>query len=128
VDRYKGEVPDWALTAIVNSGIEVNEYSVLVHTSVGSYTKVYEHKQAAEDYANECKMGGNWTHVGKRSRFLIAAPISDMEVRRNERVENGRIVKVEDPIVCVEVSGGYVVLAAWGEEGQDPRVFNSNLN
>ena len=33
-----------------------------------------------------------------------------------------------DPIVCVKVVGGYIVLAAWGDEGSDPQVFNAASN
>lgn len=64
------------------------------------------------------------------SNLMIAAPIAEMDIRSNERVdENGRIqVVTQDPIVCLEVEGGYIVLAAWGEEGQDPKVFNAENN
>lgn len=64
------------------------------------------------------------------SNLMIAAPIAEMDIRSNERVdENGRIqVVTQDPIVCLEVKGGYIVLAAWGEEGQDPKVFNAENN
>jgi hypothetical protein len=63
-----------------------------------------------------------------RSNLMIAAPQKDMRIDFDERVdENGNIV-VQDPIVCLQVNGGYIVLAAWGEEGQDPQVFNVTNN
>jgi hypothetical protein len=138
VDRYKGEVPDWALAAIERSGVvkkafegqrlstrlgmvgdALKSFSVWVdsHSFVGEPTGWARDHYSKDGY-----------RIVERSNLLIAAPAKEMVVHPYEKVENGRIIQVKDPIVCVEVSGGYVVLAAWGEEGQDPRVFNSNLN
>lgn len=68
----------------------------------------------------------------KRSNLFIAAPRHEMRVEHNEEVlKDGTIVQVApalDPIVCLSVEGGYIVLAAWGEEGQDTRVFNQQNN
>lgn len=67
----------------------------------------------------------------KTSNLMIAAPAHQMRMHQNEvRTAQGTIAEVRtlDPIVCLEVKGGYIVLAAWGEEGQDPRVFNSANN
>jgi hypothetical protein len=62
--------------------------------------------------------------------ITIAAPRNEMRLDRNEQFdEDGNIFAVsEDPIVCKKVKGGYIVLAAWGEEGSDPRVFNAGSN
>lgn len=61
-------------------------------------------------------------------RLVIAAPAEEMHLDWNEQLAGNRIVLVEDPIVSLEVDGGYIVLAAWGEEGQDPQVFNAADN
>jgi hypothetical protein len=63
----------------------------------------------------------------------IAAPMRDMSIHKNEEVVDGQIVRKPipmslNPIVCIPVKGGYIVLAAWGEEGQDPQVFNATSN
>jgi hypothetical protein len=62
--------------------------------------------------------------------LYIAAPVADMALKGNERVVDGKIqtIPTKDPIVCLEVKGGYIVLAAWGEEGSDPEVFNAANN
>jgi hypothetical protein len=63
--------------------------------------------------------------------ITLAAPRAEMRLAANEEVmENGeiRVVESQDPIVCKKVDGGFIVVAAWGEEGQDPRVFNTSSN
>lgn len=65
-----------------------------------------------------------------RNNLMIAAPTHQMYLNTNEfRNANGQIdTRVLDPIVCLQVKGGYIVLAAWDEEGKDPRVFNAQNN
>ncbi len=61
--------------------------------------------------------------------LVIAAPMEDMHLGFREMFQGSRIVPIkDDPIVCLGVEGGYIVLAAWGEEGRDPEVFNTANN
>lgn len=133
VDRYKGEVPEWVLGVIERSGVPTKSYQLGVVYNGSGYVEYgrYASMQMAQDAAkglDESADGKYMTHISSHSSLLIAAPAKEMEVNRWERVKNGRIVEVKDPIVCIEVTGGYCVIAAWGEEGQDPRVFNANVN
>lgn len=151
VSRYLGEVPPCALAQI-----KANRHHVPTIEIFDAPT--YERKFRAELERLVAKdpkaglghmiyrqtMGKSWGSSGMSNPFPtehgmvmvpglhIAAPIKDMKLEWNERVrEDGQIVEAPmnmDPIVCIEVKGGYIVLAAWGEEGQDPKVFNAESN
>ena len=50
----------------------------------------------------------------------INTPALEEEIRNNQ--------KVLDPILALEVDGGYIVLHAWDEEAKIPEIQNVNLN
>lgn len=58
------------------------------------------------------------------NNLMIVAPNRHMKAGVNEQKKGRRLVEVQDPIVCLDVEGGYIVLAAWGEEGSDPAILN----
>lgn len=62
------------------------------------------------------------------NNLMIVAPNKHMKAGVNEQKKGNRLVEVQDPIVCLDVEGGYIVLAAWGEEGSDPRILNPLSN
>jgi len=124
VERYKGEVPDWALGVIERSGVakEVRVGQFIGFSGNWLDSSVIESEWQEKYYTQDSNH-----RIISKTNLMIAAPSHEMIVHGNEEVVNGRI-KVKDPIVCVEVPHGYVVIAAWGEEGQDPGVFNANTN
>jgi hypothetical protein len=64
--------------------------------------------------------------------LLICAPKKDMNMKGLSKV--GAMfamlvtVQVPDPVVLKPVKGGYLVVAAWGDEASDPIVVNQKLN
>lgn len=61
--------------------------------------------------------------------LYICAPLKDMILDSNEKVENNRIVKsYPDPIVLNRVIGGNLIISKWGDEASDPIVQNEKLN
>lgn len=156
-DRYKGTVPVWAAKAIEANMHLVRAYRPLrsrwgrlvkekvpfsseplvgevVWTAKGAALVQRDRYDAmkAMPFADPSKLhdvGQTYTPVAPdHAVLMIAAPVDEMDLRWYERVESGRIVVKDDPIVCLHVKHGYVVLAAWGPEGQDPAVFNVGLN
>jgi hypothetical protein len=142
VDRYTGTVPEWALpqiervkTIVTHYGGQarrVNRSEGLLYGSYPSHAKPHaslerdwgfydglhtEDKELAEAH------GMKPVHP----TLLIAAPIHLMRHEKRE-VRGFKIIPVQDPIVCFYTEGGYMVLAAWGEEGRDPEVFNAENN
>lgn len=188
VNRYTGEVPEWALKQIARNKhhftyhdefdqdhymnvvrdeydrkrqeAEASGFTGTVQVSFGDLVRLirltpngkkgfrgpamswYASYKSGEMVNHGGGTGGNMeTYIPrekgnvKTSNLMIAAPAHQMRMGPNEfRTTDGTIEEVKpavmvfDPIVCLEVKGGYIVLAAWGEEGQDPRVFNSANN
>jgi len=129
-DRYTGSVPNWAIDAIEKTGLVKGMWGYRMEEPYfRSQLSRCASKEEAEKQARKARgnFGSNW-QVAYETNLLIAAPSNQMIVYRNERVERGIIMPVSDPIVCIEEDGGYIILAAWGEEGSDPRVFNTANN
>jgi len=60
----------------------------------------------------------------------ICAPIKDMDITGLELTEGYKLTKIHvpDPVVLQPVSGGYLILTAWGDEASDPLVINEINN
>ena len=150
VGDFNGEIPDWALDQIERCNPRIG--TVYTESSFFSAYGV----EARDKYAKAVADPRLFTTMS-RSQFgslmhyrtsnpevakeygaemlpaplMIAAPTHEMIVRRGMVLVNGRIVPdptIQDPIVCVEVPGGFAVVCAWGEEGSDPGVFNAESN
>lgn len=149
VSRYKGEVPSWALDVIhgnkhllkkhlrrIPSGERMDGMRVAFGWPTKRYGVIsdsipnYSYSRVRTDSGKEVTVGTyRRMYEVTGGELLISAPISQMELREREYISGNRImVEPKDPIVSIKVEGGYIVLAAWGEEGQDTRVFNVNNN
>lgn len=141
VNAYTGTVPDWVIERIENCGVPVVMYEVtrvnyfawgFDRPEVVDTDGFFSTKQEAVDELEAIRLekkGGYPYHILSHELMRIAAPIKEMIVRSDQRIEGNRIVTAhEDPIVSIRVPGGYCVIAAWGEEGSDPKVFNSDNN
>ena len=120
IDRYRGDVPDWAIDAIERSGVARIKWWVSTMSGTTTNSQVFDSEQEANDALAASGIPG-WVYP--KSNLHIAAPVKDMIGRYHP---NG--IPTKDPIVCIPVSGGYAVVCAWGEEGQDPMVFNAVNN
>jgi hypothetical protein len=76
--------------------------------------------------------GHNYTKVDKSGNF-ICAPKKDMDTKGLSKV--GALLSVvtqftapKDPVVLRPVKGGYLILAAWGDEASDEIVVNHKMN
>ncbi len=142
--HYTGLVPDWVLDRIEQCGVDVILHEVRKSGTRGNmawggdsrsfHTQavITDNMYADADKANAAvkalgfdENGYPLNYVVTHNLMCIAAPAAEMRLMSNERVEGHRIVRVhEDPIISIRVQGGYCVIAAWGEEGSDPQVFN----
>lgn len=152
VTRYEGEIPDWVIDqlervrpmeAVVcqeirgqvwwNSPEAERKYyekhsRAQIDASLFYRTTEQWGRQNGEYVTNDAGVAALYGEDLVPAALCIAAPIKDMNTH-GAQVDGARIVgRVDDPIVCVNVKGGYIVLAAWGEEGKDPRVFNAGSN
>lgn len=59
----------------------------------------------------------------------ICAPVKDMDIKGMELKDGYRLEKhIPDPVVLRAVKGGYLILAAWGDEASDELVVNQKMN
>jgi hypothetical protein len=128
VDRYLGDVPEWAAKVVENSGVQAETYNVCFKWSSSnhgwaSFPTASEARTVLNDRFNR----NPDLEIRRVNTLLIAAPKRLMRINAREKVRGHRIVR-RDPIVMVEVPGGYIVLAAWDEEGRDPRILNPGNN
>lgn len=151
VDRYRGQVPDWALDHLdrnkhlfkqkrevtvsyeelsVGDNYETDDEwnNIYVSSRNDKFTNVvlsnfYSGDKRSVGMNNKAKV----TVYMKPPKLVIAAPI-DMMDTSGMRLDGVNLVENLDPIVCLQFKEGYVVLAAWDEEGKDPRILNSELN
>jgi len=130
VSMYTGTVPEWALKQIEANRRHISEENYWERDLVFFN---YAYRDGSSPWTNTVT-GDTVLSKDKptdtTSNLFIAAPKADMAIpSRGEVQEDGTIVfRTDDPIVCLSVKGGYIVLAAWGEEGSDPQVFNANNN
>ena len=123
VARFTGEVPMWALQQIKKNQKLFRQTKMEPRFVSGRW--VYDDGTFVQDEGNK-RPSDKF-----RNNLMIAAPKEQMFVNWFEdRDASGRIgLRTDlDPIVSLQVEGGYIVLAAWDEEGQDPRVFNAENN
>lgn len=154
IDRFTGHIPDWAIDRLEGFGTRFTPFRVNVPQSQEKNPGLFPIQEprpigismdrgaslafwnatAGEPTVqmhthNEqlaAKFPSYWGDKAQReSLLMIAAPKDQMIVYPYEQVQVGNILTHTDPIVCITVPHGYVVLVAWGEEGQDPRVFNT---
>ena len=75
--------------------------------------------------------GKKYTHIPflqlerTKETFQICAPEKDMKT--NGMRKSGHKL-IPDPVVLRRVRGGYLVVAAWGDEASDPIVVNETMN
>lgn len=123
VDRYMGQVPAWAAKVVDESGVLSGRVWRVRY--LGQHWGEFP---TEDDIPERVKEDSDLTISHEYAHpLLIAAPKKNMRVHANEEIRNHRIVK-RDPIVMIKVLGGYVVLAAWDEEGRDPRILNVGNN
>lgn len=70
--------------------------------------------------------------VYNKSERLICAPAKDINLRGLSKVgaffANYTTYTAPDPVVLQPVHGGYLILAAWGDEASDDIVVNQTMN
>jgi hypothetical protein len=69
--------------------------------------------------------------IYKANNLQICAPIKDMDISGLELKEGYKLerkIEIPDPVVLQPVKGGYLILAAWGDEASDELVVNQKFN
>ena len=135
VSRFIGEVPTWALAQIKANKHHFTQLKMEARPQIRVASLFNDPNDSRiewiyDDGTSVYLESGKQPEPKFRNNLMIAAPSDQMHLNFNEfRDANGQIqIRALDPIVCLQVKGGYIVLAAWDEEGKDPRVFNAQSN
>ena len=130
VSMYTGTVPDWALKQIEGNKRHISEENYWTYDYFRMFWGKIGDQVAWTNQVTGFSMWSKDQPTETDSNLFIAAPVAEMAIPSNGQVQEDGTIKfrTEDPIVCLNVKGGYIVLAAWGEEGSDPQVFNANNN
>lgn len=94
-------------------------------TGTGIYSNPIFTPECLEEFR-----GHNFVEVRRAvgGGMKICAPTKDMEVPAGKTVNGYKIVNIPDPVVLQQVNGGYLIVAAWGDEASDPQVVNETHN
>lgn len=147
IDRYKGFVPDVKLKEIERFKIQnQDKRDVFLKKPEFSYkySQAVEIKVIKKKYRNgiypltslspamiDDVYIRSYDKIENQS-LLICAPPKDMDLRGLQKI--GAIftsvvtVSVPDPVVLQPCKGGYLIVAAWGEEASDEIVVNEKHN
>lgn len=61
-------------------------------------------------------------------QLYIAAPEKDMKVKTGFNINKFKVQEVPDPVILQPISGGWLILTAWGAEASDPIVVDEKMN
>lgn len=91
------------------------------------YGDNYTGKTKEEHYT---RLGVNYltVHNMKKKSLKICAPLKDMNMKPNQRLNGHIIIDWPDPVVMRPVKGGGIICSAWGDEASDELVINHNNN
>lgn len=72
----------------------------------------------------------NAFHEDRRmtTTLTICAPKSHIFLESNQRIVNGRVEEIPDPVVLHEIEGGYIIVTKWGPEAEDEELINPITN
>lgn len=153
VSMYRGFVPENKLSQIENFKLRKEDIPLMTvyderENIIGYVNKEdWENVPKFDDYFYITGSGGRrlgysfdvpiyekYKHLSyvkaykKTPSLQICAPLKDMELDSNKVLNGHKIESIPDPIVLQPIRGGYLIIAAWGDEQYDEDVFNNVVN
>lgn len=142
VSDYTGDVPVGNLSDIENfkvreedmeymyilSGFRMSQRIIVSHEDFKQQQAYLKEREAATGNSMPYASGGFYSSdIVSNVALSICAPLKDFNLT-DRRILGRKIVNIPDPIVLHPVSGGYLIVTAWGLEAKDEAVVNSNKN
>lgn len=153
IDRYKGFVPVVKLNTIASFKVQSDDkkenvlivkdfqYSNVQGDLIKEFKRLYPNNQISKSehhtYTSFVKIKGESLFIGSYTEinndtFFICAPKKDIDLKGLSKIgalfQSITTVKVPDPVVLQPVKGGYLIVAAWGDEASDEIVINEAMN
>jgi len=126
VSLYKGFVPESKIAAIESFKVKSKDEMIEVW-SKGVHEK-YKHEFLNDGGRSAIQWSSLYKKVSVAAKLKICAPLKDMEVTSRQEVVDYKIKDIPDPVVLQPVKGGYLIVAAWGNEASDEIVVNEIQN
>ena len=112
VDAFdKNKIGDWSFRRMMNK----NDFYYDSDKAFQSHNILFNLPQFSKIQFSE---------IGLR----ICAPLKDMEIPSGMEVKGYKVQNIPDPVVLHPIVGGYLILAAWGDEASDELVINQTQN
>jgi hypothetical protein len=152
IDRFKGFVPEVKLKLIEDFNLDPSDLPEKMITNVKfSYlesqaSEIRKIKQKYPTGIYPMSEGRNWGSMGvtlshcyissyveiENQGLVICAPRKDFNLKGlltiGQLFMKFTTIEVPDPVVLQPVKGGYLILAAWGDEASDEIIVNQTMN
>lgn len=115
------------LTELGKEQLQNNSFDFFITDESGIHSYAYRLvTKECEARFNGIRFARFRTYQGAKT-LQICAPEKDMDTS-GMTVVNRKLIHVPDPVVLQPVKGGYLIVAAWGDEASDPIVVNQINN
>jgi hypothetical protein len=139
VSKYIGTVPDDKLMEIENFKLRQEDvvYKKIYFSGISTIETIISKKEYDDFYGGYGPNGYqsnshnimNYSREDTSSKLLICAPVKDFKLDAYENVDGYKIKReIPDPVVLKPVTGGYLIVAAWGPEASDEEVIAPGRN
>lgn len=139
VELYKGFVPETKLKSMADFNLNLKEKLYLDSDYFRSYQdgdmwfdfkrSVIDGVEYEKEQASRNTNSYRYTHYQCiNDKFEICAPIKDMDMKNHTLKGRFLVKNIPDPVVLQRVSGGYLIITAWGDEASDELVVNNKMN
>jgi hypothetical protein len=141
IDRYKGNVPDKNIKEIedfkiLDKDLYKQSKQFFGDFGAGNIELLLEESEPLEissykNYISANRSNYYYKNLNKSDLLSICAPVEDMIINSNEKIENNKIISIPDPVVLHVVPNGYLIVSKWGlpeEANKDIDLINETMN
>lgn len=131
---YKGFVPETKLNLIENFHVDdidcvkyYEDYGEISYTKLPEKVKEFFSTNSKNSFiVNKGLIYKEYIYYQRRrQKMVIVAPTTQFDIPEGYEIKKHKIKKeVQDPIVLQKVKGGYLIIAAWGDEASDNEIVN----
>lgn len=127
VSRFKGFLPEKNLNEIERFRVDKKDARKSAW-SIGTYSS-YIGQELDDDGEQAIKWETLFKKEEREMSLRICAPLKDMDTKGMKLVDGYKLKPhIPDPVVLKAVTGGWLIVTAWGDEASDPIVVNEINN
>lgn len=136
---YKGDIPMKNLDELSLLKLDPKDYNCIYVSSLGFMDIAWIIGEYGEDVVDKIiaangamvplgdgRYSGSYCHHNRGNSFVVAPPT--MFSTENTTLVSGYKLIDDDPIFLHQVTGGYLLITAWGDEAKIPEIVNEKMN